>query len=256
MEVHLGIYGRSEIFWSRHSGNNMWRFNLPKEWENIKTNWKRSFKRLRLFSFWIFHQDMLKIKYPSLVSKILFVITRMSSGTMRFPSVLFFPQTGTAIPVSDSLTKQLQNYANYAAFPLSSKELHPINLFLWSGKWRKNPFKFRNMLLHNKWTVIVIEEKYQAHPNQVQQRKEKLMECVSEIFQFKGDQNVSKPYSKTTWLRKRLSAKTLMQIFLDSLPLAKEKSCSIIMIFQTKRKYDNSSDAHIQDLWFVVRISS
>ena len=65
-------------------------------------------------------------------------------------------------------------------------------------------FKSRVALeaLRGELTVAEIAEKYQAHPNQVQQRKKKLMEGASEIFQSKAERKESKPYTEDDLMKK------------------------------------------------------
>ena len=65
-------------------------------------------------------------------------------------------------------------------------------------------FKSRVALeaLRGELTIAEIAGKYQVHPNQVQQWKKKLMEEVSEIFQFKAERKESKPYTEDELMRK------------------------------------------------------
>ena len=65
-------------------------------------------------------------------------------------------------------------------------------------------FKSRVALeaLRGELTVAEIAGKYQAHPNQVQQRKKKLMEGASEIFQSKTERRESKLYTEDDLMRK------------------------------------------------------
>ena len=65
-------------------------------------------------------------------------------------------------------------------------------------------FKSRVALeaLRGELTVAEIAGKYQVHPNQVQQRKKKLMEGASEICQSKTERKESKPYTEDDLMRK------------------------------------------------------
>lgn len=56
--------------------------------------------------------------------------------------------------------------------------------------------------LRGELTVAEIAEKYQVHPNQVQQWKKKLMEGASEIFQSKAERKESKPYTEDDLMKK------------------------------------------------------
>ena len=57
-------------------------------------------------------------------------------------------------------------------------------------------FKSRVALeaLRGELTAAEIAGKYQVYPNQVQQRKKKLLESVPEIFQTKAERKENKPY--------------------------------------------------------------
>ncbi len=72
-------------------------------------------------------------------------------------------------------------------------------------KSHDSKFKGRVALeaLRGELTVAEIAGKYQVHPNQVQQRKRKLMEGASEIFQFKkAERKERKPDTEDDLMRK------------------------------------------------------
>ena len=82
-------------------------------------------------------------------------------------------------------------------------------------------FKSRVALeaLRGELTVAEIAGKYQAHPNQVQQWKKKLMEGASEIFQSKAERKESKPYTEDD-LMKKIGRLEIENDFLRSVFLA------------------------------------
>ena len=73
--------------------------------------------------------------------------------------------------------------------------------------------------LRGELTVAEIAEKYQVHPNQVQQWKKKLMEGASEIFLSKAERKESKPYTEDD-LMKKIGRLEIENDFLRSVSLA------------------------------------